>query len=153
MKKTIVPFRTIKLNNQGVHLLIKCRINGKSATMLIDTGASNTVFDKTRFDRFMPVSKLKTMRKMSTGLGTNSMISRSGVVERIELGTLRIPRFKAMVLDLSHVNASYQSLKLKPIDGVLGGDILNKYKGVINYGNGTLELELPEIKKSSAKKK
>lgn len=47
-----------------------------------------------------------------------------------------IENFEAVLLDLAHVNESYEKLGLTPIDGVLGGDVLYKYNAAINYKNG-----------------
>ena len=49
------------------------------------------------------------------------------------IGDLEFPYKKMMLLDLSHVNETYTMMKLKPIDGVIGGDILKRYKAVIDY--------------------
>ena len=47
MMKTTIPFKIIKIDDEGFHLLIKVYINKKVAHLLIDTGASKSVFDKT----------------------------------------------------------------------------------------------------------
>ena len=42
----------------------------------------------------------------------------------------------AAVLDISDeeaINTSYEMIKLPPIDGVLGGDLLRKYQAVLSY--------------------
>ncbi len=157
MKKSTLRIRFVRLNDFGVHLLVKAKINGKAANMLIDTGASNTVFDKTRISLFLPKETLKAYEKLSTGLGTSSMKSESAMIRKLEFGDLVIVGYKAVILDLSHVNHSYKSMKMKPIDGVLGGDILKSYAAVIDYGKKTLLIVDPAVakekKKSSGKKK
>ena len=45
------------------------------------------------------------------------------------------------MLDLSHVNQSYEQIGLKPIDGVLGSDVLLKYNAVIDYEKKILKLK------------
>jgi hypothetical protein len=138
MKKAILKIRFIKLNDFGFHLVVEARINNKRANMLIDSGASNTVFDKTRISEFLPNETLHTHEKLSTGLGTNSMKSESAQIATLEFGKLKIEEYQAVILDLSHVNTSYKAMKMKPIDGVLGGDILKQYNGIIDYGKKTL---------------
>jgi predicted aspartyl protease len=142
MKKTSLKIHIVKLNNLGVHLLIKPKVNGKTVCLLIDTGASNTVFDKKQIAPFIGGAKLKELSKMSTGLGTSSMQSHSVKLEKLELGDLVILDYKTMVLDLSHVNTSYESIKKKAIDGVLGGDILKKYHAVIDYKAKLLTMDV-----------
>jgi hypothetical protein len=157
MKKENLHIRFIRLNDFGYHLVVDAKINGKRANMLIDSGASNTVFDKTRITRFLPTEILQTHEKLSTGLGTNSMKSESAKIETLEFGKLKIEGYQAVILDLSHVNISYKVMKMKPIDGVIGGDILKKYSGVIDYGKKTLVLVIKTSakpkRKTSAKKK
>ncbi len=146
MKKTTIKIKFVRLNNSGVHLLIKLRINHKPGILIVDTGASNTVFDKTRIERFIPDPKLKQGDNKSTGLGTSSMESHSVVIDEFEFGEILLRRLKVIVLDLSHVNASYEEMNMKAIDGVIGGDMLKKYNAVIDYKKKILTLEIPSIK-------
>lgn len=135
--KTQIPIKILKLED-GFHLLISLRINGKSARVLIDTGASRTVFDKTQIKKFLKEEKFETHDKLSTGLGTNKMKSHLVAIEKISIGKIEIRNYKSVVIDLSHVNVAYRQMKQKPIDGVLGSDILKKYKAVIDYGKKSL---------------
>jgi hypothetical protein len=44
--------------------------------------------------------------------------------------------------DLSAIKFAYEKLNLPPVIGVIGGDILMDYKGIINYKNLTLTLSI-----------
>ncbi|MBI2281436.1 MAG: clan AA aspartic protease, partial [Bacteroidetes bacterium] len=57
------------------------------------------------------------------------------------LNDLTLNHYEATLLNLHHVNESYQKIGLASIDGILGGDILTDYKAVIDYKNATLILE------------
>ncbi len=137
--KQSIPIRILKLED-GFHLLINIRVNGKSARMLIDTGASKSVFDKERIRKYVSTDIFEQHDKLSTGLGTSTMKSHLAVVDKISLGKIEIKNYKTVVIDLSHVNVAYAQLKQKPIDGVLGSDILKKHKAVIDYGKRVLSL-------------
>jgi hypothetical protein len=136
---TKIPIKILKLEG-GFHLLVSLRVNGKLSRMLIDTGASHTVFDITKIKRFLKSEKLERHDKLSTGLGTNSMKSKLVVMNKIEIGKIAIRKYRSVVIDLSHVNKAYAFMKQKPIDGVLGSDVLKKYGAVINYGKKSLVL-------------
>ena len=42
-----IPIEIIELETQSYHLIVKCTLNGEqSGDMVIDTGASKTVFDR-----------------------------------------------------------------------------------------------------------
>lgn len=132
-----IPIKILKLDD-GFHLLINIRVNGKHARLLIDTGASHTVFDKERIVNFIKKEKVEKHDKLSTGLGTSNMKSHLAVIENISLGKIEIRNYKTVVIDLSHVNVAYKHMKQKPIDGILGSDILKKHKAVIDYGKKKL---------------
>ena len=47
---------------------------------------------------------------------------------------------ETILLDLTHVNVSYEKLDLPAIDGVLGSDLMMEYKAVIDYQKKELTL-------------
>jgi Predicted aspartyl protease len=142
--QTKIPLRIIRIEDEGCHLLIYATINGKEATLLIDTGASRTVLDKNRIEKFIPEDeqKFEINEQLSTGLGTNTLPSEITVLSELQLGEKIIHEFQTAVLDLSHVNQTYTLLGFPAIDGVIGGELLKKHKAVINYGSKFLKLKL-----------
>ena len=138
---TVIPIRILKLDD-GFHLLINIHVNGKPARLLVDTGASQTIFDKERIINFLnKEEKFEKHYKLSTGLGTGNMKSHLVMIDKIEIGKLQIKNYKSVVINLFHVNVAYRQLKQKPIDGVLGSDLLKKYRAVIDYGKKKLVID------------
>jgi hypothetical protein len=138
---TTVPFKILSLDAEGFHLMIKVKINGKSANLIIDTGASKTVLDRTRVSKYVKERDFISHDKLSSGLGTNSMESHMTLLKKISIGDLVINDYTTVLLDLSHVNGSYQQIGLKPVEGVLGSDILLLYNAVIDYEKKTLKFK------------
>jgi predicted aspartyl protease len=144
MKKvsdTKLYLKVLSIEGDGYHLYIDAKINGHNAHLLVDTGASKTVFDSNRIVNFSDENKLVELDKLSTGLGTDSMRGHLIDIDEIKLGTIKVKNYRGLALDLSHVNASYSKMGLQPIDGVLGSDILHKYNAIIDYKNQELTLE------------
>lgn len=141
--KIIIPFKLLDLNGEGYHLLIKVKIVAKTANMLIDTGASATVFDKARIEKIVANSKFKKHHKSASGIGTDKMEIHNTVLKKMQIGDLLLTNFKVGVIDLVHVNNSYKQIGLKPIDGVIGSDILKKYNAIIDYKKECLILSKP----------
>ena len=133
MQITEIPIKLINIENDGFHLMLKGFINAIPANFLIDTGASRTVFDQNGIMKFVTMPSFEDNEKLSTGLGTNEMPSKVLEINELQFGKLKINKYQAVSLDLSHVHFSYQNLGLPSIDGVLGGDLLKTYKAVINY--------------------
>jgi predicted aspartyl protease len=50
MRKKIsnIPLELMNIEGDGYHLMIEAEVNEKTVRLLVDTGASKTVFDKTR---------------------------------------------------------------------------------------------------------
>ncbi len=133
MKITEVAFRLLEIEQDGFHLLLEGKINGKSANFIIDTGASRSVFDQISIQAFIEDPEFNQNERLSSGIGTNSMASMVTTISSLQFGDLNIEDYTAIVIDLQHVHASYSLLKLPEIKGILGGDILAEYKAVINY--------------------
>lgn len=147
MTITDLPLKIVNVDKLGYHIFIKALVNNKVANLLVDTGASKTVFDSNRIQRFIPDVKITKNEHLSTGLGTNSMQSHTTMIKSLQLGDLSIKNFEIFLLDLSHVNSTYEILNYKPMDGVIGGEILMQYAGIINYKSKILRLSFKTPKK------
>jgi len=140
MSETRVPLDLVNLHDDGFHLLVEVVVFGQSFNVVLDTGASKTVFDKNVIEKHMKDTELMSSELLSTGLGTNSMESHTIILPVLKIGKFKLKNFEAAVLDLSTISQAYSSLNLPPVIGVLGGDILMPYKAVINYKKLHLKL-------------
>jgi len=131
----------LSIESDGFHLRVEILLNGRPALMLIDTGASRTVFDKERLLHFMPDAVITPADGTSTGLGTDSMEGHLVTLTMLEIGELKIPGREVALLDLMHVNKTFEKIGLMAIDGVLGSDLLAEFKAVIDYDKKELSLE------------
>ena len=138
--ETTVPLNIIDLHEDGFHPLIHITVFGKSFTVVLDTGASKTAFDQTLLLKAYQQAELTISDRLSTGLGTNSMESSTVKIEDLLIGGLPIEPFDVAVLDLSTINIAYSQLGHPEVLGVLGGDILMKYKAIIDYGKHQMKL-------------
>lgn len=142
-----VPLQIIDLHGDGFHPLIEIYLFGKAFTMVLDTGASKTAFDQTSLTEANETMNILATEKLSTGLGTTTMESFTATVSDMYIGELPIAEFEAAVLDLSTINSAYEQMGHPRVLGVLGGDILMKYKAVIDYGKQVVKLNKPRSAK------
>lgn len=142
-----IPLALLNLQDDGFHLLVEVVVFEQNFKAVLDTGASKTVFDKTIVERHIGSQQLKSSDRVSTGLGTTSMESFTWQLPDIQIGDFHLKNFEVAVLDLSSINFAYENLSVEPVIGVIGGDILTQYRGVIDYGKMTLTLK--KAKKSS----
>jgi hypothetical protein len=134
-----VPLQIIDLHGDGFHPLVNVMIHGKQFALVLDTGASKTAFDHDTLNQFEDIIAIISSDRLSTGLGTNNMTSFTAIINNIRIGDLSLPEFEVAVLDLSSINIAYRHLNHPEVLGVLGGDILMKYKAVIDYGKKVLK--------------
>ena len=145
---SFVPIEVTSIEGDGFHLMIRVEINGVPARMLVDTGASRSVFDKDRIDNFFTERPdFEENLQKSTGLGTRDMQSQAVYLSELKIGELVIRNYPAVVLDMSHVNLSYQEIGLTPIDGVLGSDIMMQYGARIDYRNSLMRINLRRVRR------
>jgi hypothetical protein len=138
-----IKLELVSIEADGYHIFMRGRVNGKPARFLVDTGASRTVVDMARITRFFPGNEagFEKLESLSAGLGTNSMESHTVMLPSLSFGRLVLRNYTAAALNLKHVNDSYKLLKLRQIDGVIGGDLLHRLRGVIDYGSGGIRFE------------
>jgi len=142
MRKKIcnIDLELIPIEGDGFHLMVSGKINNNSIRLLVDTGASKSVFDKNRLSAIIGNEEFESMDQLSTGLGTNTMQSEMTEIELFSIGNVEIKDSPVVVLDLSHVNESYEMIGDKGIDGVLGSDFLQYHNAVIYYKKPRLKL-------------
>ena len=138
--KIKVPLNIVCIEEEGFHPHINVEINSKPGVLLVDTGASKTVFDITTINDYIKDLKTLLHDKLTTGLGTSSMKSHTTTINKIVIGKLELNEFNAVLLDLSHVNNSYEQLGLPKINGVLGSDLLMKFRGSVDFNKKQLIL-------------
>ncbi len=128
-------------DDNNYHLKTTVNLGLVSIKMIVDTGASRTVFDRTQISELLPEMEFRLSEQISSGLGTNSMVSYLATIPEFSIRNLHLPNYEAVILDLENVNSVYRSLGLEEVAGVLGSDILMKYGGVINFNTCELSFE------------
>ena len=135
-----VKLNIIELQGDGFHPLVEVVLFGQPFTLVLDTGASKTTFDKEMLKEAKLSITLLSSDKLSTGLGTTTMESFSATIDDMQITGLQIPQFEVAVLDLSTINHAYAQLNLPSVLGVLGGDLLMQHMAIIDYGKSTMIL-------------
>lgn len=131
----------LDIEGGGTHLAVKCKINGIKSVLLIDTGASNSVFDRGS-EVFLDTEMLSTDDN-GMGSGFNSELPQlvRGKIESIKLGRLNLKNVNGFFTQMDHINDLYSRLKLPRITGILGSDVLLEHNAVIDFGNRVIWFE------------
>ncbi len=133
-----IKLEICELEKKNYHVFVSLMIGNKTARLLVDTGASKTVFDSERVLQFVHEKKIKNNDSKSVGLGVAEMETKVVKLKNVIIGKLTLKKLDVAVLPIGHVNQTYKQINLPPIDGVLGSDFFMKFKAVINYSNAKI---------------
>ncbi|MBC7439522.1 MAG: clan AA aspartic protease [Flavobacterium sp.] len=121
------------------HLLIKAKINDVVGNFILDTGASSSCVGFESIDHFNLFAK-KSKTKAS-GAGATGMFTQISHKNTVQVGAWKSIDFSIVIFDLSHVNEALTSHKVKPVQGIVGADVLMTGKAIIDYYNCFLYLQ------------
>lgn len=139
--KRIVPIEVLAINHLGYHIMVRGEANAYKMHFLIDTGATITVMDLQRIKTVYPDLKIKPYNNFFMGIGTSEIDTYSAILEEFNIGECKILNRDVILIDMVSINKAYAAFDLPRIDGVIGGDILYRYRAVINYEKSFLEME------------
>jgi hypothetical protein len=121
------------------HLLIKATINGVLGNFILDTGASNSCVGFDRIEKFnLKAGKSKTK---ASGAGGTGMMTKIAKNNALKIGRWQTEELHLVIFNMSHVNEALMEYKAKPVDGIIGADILLEGKAIIDYYNHCLYLQ------------
>lgn len=130
-----IPLEILKIEDSlrdGYHILCRIHIDNKEFRMLVDTGASLTVFDLSK-SHLLSSNELINNKQTVRTIGNDGIESKYLVINEMRLGDIIIRDYKTILVDLSTFNSLYKQNHLPLIDGIIGGDILIKYNASIDY--------------------
>ena len=134
------PIQLLDIEGEGFHIMVKGMIHGKEANFLIDTGASRSVFDPKTISSFIDDLTFEKKEGITAGVGGSDLESSTFRIDVFSIGDMEIRDYEGVALDLDNVHELYGKLGLPHIDGILGGDLLKRYKAIINYKSKKVRL-------------
>jgi predicted aspartyl protease len=136
-----IRMKILSIQGDGNHCFINVKINnGIKVRLILDTGASRSVLDHQLIKELNLLDKMQDLPEKATGLGTNTMEGHLLKLDKLKIGKLVIKDYYIGILDLSHVNLSYQMVGLPAVQGALGSDILKEYGAEISFRDKRLKL-------------
>lgn len=131
-----VKLRLTKTN----HIEIKATLNGVKGRFILDTGASNSCVGFEAVDSFN--LKVKDSNILAAGAGAINMETKMSKKNKVRIGRWESNKIVLVLFNLTHVNSALVNHKSKPVDGIIGADILKKSNAIIDYEKKYLYLKL-----------
>ena len=133
-------YEKIKLNQIATnHLELKVKINGIKGSFILDTGASNSCVDLSLDDRFKLLTEDSEIK--AAGAGATDMETKLSKGNIINIGTWKSIDCNLVLFDLTHVNTALTNHNAEEVQGIVGADILEEGKAIIDYSKKELYLK------------
>jgi predicted aspartyl protease len=122
------------------HFEIKVTLNGVKGLFILDTGASNSCVGFEAVEIFK--LKAKDSEIKAAGAGATDMTTQISKKNSVKIGKWKKDKIALILFNLTHVNTALINHNSKPVDGIIGADLLKKAKAIIDYKNKDLYLKL-----------
>ncbi|MDO5972503.1 retropepsin-like aspartic protease [Flavivirga aquimarina] len=147
MEKTLQEFlikkgyAKVKLHlTKTNHFEIKATINGHKGLFILDTGASSSCVGFEATETFKLKTENSTIK--AAGAGATNMDTKMSKKNKMKIGKWKRNKVVLVLFNLTHVNTALINHNSKPVDGIIGADILKKAKAIIDYEKKYLYLKL-----------
>lgn len=126
-----LPF---ELDARHSAILIAAHVNGKPVTLILDTGAAQTILDASVLGLTNLDLKMSRFSDSGPGLRGEAMWASA----RLQLASRKWDNQRVVAMNLTPLASRYG----RPIHGILGQDLLRQFARVtINFRSKTLRLE------------
>ncbi len=131
-----VPIRVTK----GWNLYVDCKLNGRPAQLMLDTGAFTTLIHRP-FVRAMKLP-LRDTPYTSGAVNLDDRGLQLATIRRFSVGSFSVKRKEVGVMDLGGLIHGELLKGEPPVAGLLGSEFLRRNHGIIDFGTRTLYLKL-----------
>jgi len=120
------------------HFEIKAKINKINGLFILDTGASNSCVGFDEIETFNLTTEESEHK--ASGAGTTEIETLISKKNKVKIGKFKLNKSPLILIDLAHINSALIKQNAKPIQGIIGADILHKGKAIIDYNKKYLYL-------------
>ncbi len=132
-------YTSIKLKKTATnHLELDAKINGIKGKFILDTGASNSCVGLDQISFFK--LEAKESETKAAGAGATDMETQQSENNVLEIGKWKTKKSHLVLFDLTHVNSALEQHKAEKVQGIIGADVLEKGKALIDYKKRVLYL-------------
>ena len=135
---TAVPLRTASTTG---HHLVEARLNGRRGLFVLDTGANMSVVD----DNHVATFGLGGPARPGGGVAiVGTVPARQVAIDNLVLGGVPIRQRRMVVADIGNLMAAMRPLAGGAVHGLIGQDVLNEHRAIIDMDGPLLYLMEPD---------
>jgi len=120
------------------HFEIRVTVNGVKGRFILDTGASNSCVGLNEIEHFD--LNTEASEHKAAGAGTTEIETQISTGNKLKIGGFKLKKVALVILDLEHINNALTKQEAKSVNGIIGADILEQGKAIIDYDKKKLYL-------------
>ncbi|HDP75915.1 MAG TPA: hypothetical protein ENN49_08605 [Bacteroidales bacterium] len=124
-----ITYRVIDFAGDGYHWLVECVLNNAYYWLLVDTGATRTVIDRSVLG---DIEVKNHPQGLVIGFGSQTNSIDTATLRSVWIGGIEFPDFEVAVADLSNLIELYSQMAKVKLAGILGCDFLMRNATSIN---------------------
>jgi len=139
-------YTPLTLKRAGNQFYVSCKLNGRSASLVVDTGAGQTVISSAMLRSLrLPLTKGEENVYGMMGLAGKNI--KAGEIKDFQVGPYQAGAHPVSAWDFSYFGSA---LRGSSMDGLLGIDFLNRHQAIIDCFRMHLFLKSPSAPSASA---
>jgi hypothetical protein len=119
--------------------VVVANLNGVEGRFILDTGASTTCVSAELTAHFH--LNAKPSEEKASSASANELDTEVAYHNNLKVGSWYSQRRSVVLFDMQAVNHALQKLDIESVDGIIGADVLQSTKAVIDYQNDWLYLK------------
>ena len=117
--------KIVELEKGDYHTLLNGSVAGVKIRIVLDTGASHSCVDKQFVNQILPELQMEANEGVNAGIGGSGFEVLVADLTDFKLGRFHQKLLENVaVIDFTHINTAYHTLKQKPVQMMLGNDFL-----------------------------
>jgi hypothetical protein len=141
LKKVLSKKKYLKIKLRKIvtnHLELDAELNGVKGRFILDTGASNSCVGVDLIEYFQLEAQESDTK--AAGAGATDMETQQSENNTLQIGKWKTKRFDLVLFDLTHVNSALEQHNAEKVHGIIGADVLENGKAIIDYSKKVLYL-------------
>ena len=114
-------------------------LNGVKGRFILDTGASNTCVSTELTDHFH--LNAKPSEEKASSASANELDTEVAHHNKLTIGSWSSQKRSVVLFDMQAVNHALQHQEIETVDGIIGADVMQSTKAVIDCQNDWLYLK------------
>ena len=148
LKKVLRKKKYIRIKLRKIatnHLELKATLNSVPGRFILDTGASNSCVGIDFITQFKLQAEASDTK--AAGAGATDMETLKSQNNVLEIGEWKTKSSNLVLFDMTHVNTALTQHDAEEVHGIIGADVLEIGKAIIDYPNSVLYLKKVKRKK------